>query len=150
MPYENMMPYLPMAQPASLASLRERARLNREDAERADVAQANSYADPIMRQRAEMQAMQRRTQADTFASSNPSWDAWFQSVNEGTGGKQGSGIIGGGRSAGRQNRAMEQLIQEGPEAAASTVSPYNLEGQARHRGATPSLKALNGISYLQG
>lgn len=148
MPYENMMPYIPLAQPQSLASLRERARLNREQVERDDVATANSYLDPGARIQAEMQAMSRRQQADTFANTNPSWDAWFQSVNEATGGKQGSGIIGGGRGAKQQNRAMALNALEG-EQAASDYSKYNVEGRARARGARPSLSALNGISYLE-
>jgi hypothetical protein len=148
MPYENLMPYMPLSQPTSLTSLLERARLNREQSERDDVMTAQGYDDPGARIRGEMDAMHRRQQADTFSNNNPSWDAWFQSVNEGTGGKRGSGIIGGGRSAARQNKAIRQDALDGEDQAAQ-VSPYNVEGQARARGARPSLSALNGISYLQ-
>lgn len=149
MPYENMMPYTPLSQPNSLTSLLERARLNREDYERGDIERINAgYSDPGDRIRAEMQAIGRHNQGRAFASSNPSWDAWFQSVNEGTGGKQGSGIIGGGRGARQQERAMALDMLEG-EQKASTLSPYNVEGRARARGAKPSLSALKGISYLK-
>ena len=150
MPYENMMPYIPMAQPQSALSLRERAGRNRDKWEQDELAKnASYYDDPGMRMRADMNTAHQRMQSDTFASSNPSWDSWFQALNEGTGGKQGSGIIGGGREARAQERELAMGSLQGQDDAAG-LSGYNVTGRSRTQGARPSLSALKGIGYLKG
>ena len=127
MPYENMMPYMPIQQLRSLPEMRARAQDSRNQYEQNDIARIQSqFQDPGQRLQQEMQAITRHNQGRTFASSNPTWDAWFQALGEGTNGR---GVIGGGRAARFEEQDMLEMAQNRPS------------------GATPSVMALKGLSY---